>query len=83
MRAFWGIFASNRRKFNSEIQDPKFGGDVANDATMSRWGYDADKSDDVTWARRLALDYTWRHWDLTSSITMQPSHARLATEKNW
>jgi hypothetical protein len=25
---FWGIFSSNRRKFNSEIQDPKFSLDV-------------------------------------------------------
>jgi hypothetical protein len=29
LSVFWGIFSSNRRKFNSEIQDPKFGHDVA------------------------------------------------------
>jgi hypothetical protein len=36
MRAFWGTFSSNRHKCNSEIQDPKFGHDVANDVTTSR-----------------------------------------------
>jgi hypothetical protein len=45
------ILSSNRRKFNSEIQDPMFDCDVANDATTSQWRY-ADRSDDVTWARR-------------------------------
>jgi hypothetical protein len=34
--SFSGIFCSNRRKFNSEIQYPKFDRDVANDAMMSR-----------------------------------------------
>jgi hypothetical protein len=32
---FWGIFSSNHRKFNSEIQDPKSGLDVA--MTLRRW----------------------------------------------
>jgi hypothetical protein len=36
MRAFWGIFSSNCCKFHSEIQDPKFGCDVANDAMTLR-----------------------------------------------
>jgi hypothetical protein len=44
------ILSSNHPKFNSEIQDPKFGRDVANvtrpTGAMTRWRY-ADRSDDV------------------------------------
>jgi hypothetical protein len=44
------FFNSNRRKFNSEIQDPRFGLDVA--MTL------ADGSDGGTWARRYAPQNT-------------------------
>jgi hypothetical protein len=54
-----GIFNSNLHKFNSEIQDPKFGHDVANDTITSR-RY-ADRSDDIIWgpvARRSTICVT-------------------------
>jgi hypothetical protein len=46
----WHIFSSNRRKFNSEIQDPKFGIDIA--TTLRRWSNDAT----------LCRKDQWRHF---------------------
>jgi hypothetical protein len=60
-RAFWGIFSSNRRKFTSEIQDPRRHDDITPTGALTSLGHVVRRSTICMTSLRVNNVFTTMH----------------------